>query len=73
MSLLLDTHVLLWYLLGDRRRIGRELQSRIESEGAIVSIVSVWEAAIKSALGKLDVTADPAFEAYGVKVVRAGA
>ncbi len=54
MNLLLDTHVLLWYVLGDRRRIGRELQARVETEGATISVVAVWEAAIKSALGKLD-------------------
>jgi PIN domain nuclease of toxin-antitoxin system len=58
LSLLLDTHVLLWYVLGDRRRVGRELQNQIEAEGPTVSVVSVWEAAIKSALGKLDAPDD---------------
>jgi PIN domain nuclease of toxin-antitoxin system len=58
LSLLLDTHVLLWYVLGERRRVGRELQNRIEAEGPVVSVVSVWEAAIKSALGKLDAPDD---------------
>lgn len=53
MSLLLDTNVLLWYVLGERRRIGRRLQVRIEEGAPIVSVVAIWEAAIKSALGKL--------------------
>jgi PIN domain nuclease of toxin-antitoxin system len=61
LNLLLDTHVLLWYVLGDRRRVGRDLQTRIEDEGATVSVVSVWEAAIESALGKLDAPDDLPF------------
>lgn len=56
--MLIDTHVLLWYLAGDRKRIARSLQKRIEGEGTMVSAVSIWEIAIKSALGKLDAPDD---------------
>src|SRR4051794_2640224 len=56
--MLLDTHALLWYALGDRDRISRPLQKRIESGPAIASVASFWEIAIKSALGKLEVPDD---------------
>lgn len=57
-GLLLDTHVLLWYALGDRARISRSLQARIEAGPAIVSVASLWEVAIKVGLGKLEAPAD---------------
>lgn len=56
--MLIDTHVLLWYAAGDRRRIGRALQSRIEAEATTVSVASLWEIAIKVGLGKLDAPRD---------------
>jgi len=54
---LLDTHTLLWFVLGDRRRISPELRARIE-DGALISIVCIWEIAIKSALGKVEAPDD---------------
>jgi PIN domain nuclease of toxin-antitoxin system len=58
-NLLLDTHVLLWWMAGDPRLRGssREAIEGRENQVAI-SAASVWEAAIKRALGKL--TLDPA-------------
>ena len=58
MSLLLDTHALLWLLAGDPRVQG--VRAAIEDARApvLVSAVCVWEAAIKSALGKLRVPDD---------------
>jgi PIN domain nuclease of toxin-antitoxin system len=56
--MLLDTHALLWYMLGDRERISRSLQKRIESGPSIASVASLWEIAIKSALGKLEAPDD---------------
>lgn len=53
MSQLLDSHSLLWFVLGNQRRISAALRARIE-EGALVSLASIWEIAIKSALGKLE-------------------
>ena len=54
MNLLLDTHVVLWWLAGDPRLRGpsREAIEARENQVAI-SAASVWEAAIKRALGKL--------------------
>lgn len=55
MQLLLDTHALLWWLTdsprlraGWRRAIG-DSQTRV-----VVSAASIWEIAIKSAMGRLD-------------------
>jgi PIN domain nuclease of toxin-antitoxin system len=53
MTLLLDTHVVLWWQRDDRR-LGREARRAIaEAEVVWVSAVSGWEVAIKSALGRL--------------------
>lgn len=56
MKVLLDTHYLIWSLSGDQRLSGQalELVSNPE-ENIVVSIVSLWEIAIKCGLGKLDV------------------
>lgn len=58
MRLLLDTHVYLWCVADDRRltQAGRDL---IQAADAVyVSSASIWEAAIKVGLGKLDVDVD---------------
>ncbi len=54
MRLLLDTHTLLW-TLGEPASLGSRARDAIEDEGndVFVSAVSVWEIAIKRALGKL--------------------
>lgn len=54
MSLLLDTHALLW-CLGAPERLRPETRARIEAAETtvFVSAVSAWEMEIKSALGKL--------------------
>ncbi len=58
MRLLLDTHVILWWLSADRR-LGHKSRQFIDSEADVtVSTVSVWEISIKLALGKLDVEGD---------------
>jgi PIN domain nuclease of toxin-antitoxin system len=56
LRLLLDTHVLLWWLRDDRRLKGPE-RSAIADPDAIVhvSAAAVWEIAIKKTLGRLDV------------------
>jgi PIN domain nuclease of toxin-antitoxin system len=56
MRLLLDTHVLLWWMSGDRRLTSllREAISARDADVA-VSAASVWEIAIKRALGRLDI------------------
>jgi PIN domain nuclease of toxin-antitoxin system len=52
-NLLLDTHVLLWWLAG--QRIAPEAQARIADPAALVAVsaATAWEIAIKLALGKL--------------------
>ena len=58
MRLLLDTHILLWAMLDDPR-LGMGARTAMAGAEAIhVSAVSVWEIAIKSALGKLAVPED---------------
>lgn len=58
MRLLVDTHVLLWWL-ADSPKLSDTHRSLIQDEGntALVSAVSVAEVAIKSSLGKLDAPA----------------
>ncbi|SDB54155.1 PIN domain nuclease, a component of toxin-antitoxin system (PIN domain) [Desulfonatronum thiosulfatophilum] len=56
-SLLLDTHILLWWLSG-HPRLDMPTQKLIASSEAVVSAASVWETAIKFKLGKLSVSPD---------------
>lgn len=55
---LLDTHILLWILNGDDRLPARFRQILKQQPVQIVSAVSIWEVAIKRALGKLTAPAD---------------
>lgn len=52
--LLLDTHTLLWWLGG--RRLSPEATERIADPATLVAVsaASIWEASVKSALGKLN-------------------
>lgn len=54
-SLLVDTNVIVWLLLGDRSRVSETARDALEDERnrVAVSAVSVWEIAIKRSLGKL--------------------
>jgi PIN domain nuclease of toxin-antitoxin system len=56
MNLLLDTHVLLWWL-GDESKLSKKAKEAIASgeNRVFVSAVSIWEIVIKEALGKLQV------------------
>lgn len=55
MRLLLDTNVLLWVVAGSAR-ISRLHGQLLDPQNEVfVSTASLWEVAIKSALGKLDV------------------
>lgn len=54
MRLLLDTHILLWAVLNDRRLTATQRQAITEGE-LYLSAASVWEIGIKRSLGKLDV------------------
>ena len=60
MNFLLDTHIFLWYISGDKRlpndkRDGiRDLNNEV-----YLSVVSIWEAIIKYQLGKLPLPQPP--------------
>ncbi len=53
MKLLLDTHVFLWWSGDDQRLKGEAREAIANAERVVVSAASAWEAAIKSAAGKL--------------------
>ena len=62
MTLLLDTHVVLWWRQGGRR-LSREARAAIAAAAIVhVSAASAWEVAIKMAIGRLDL--DQPFEAH---------
>lgn len=53
MSLLLDTHVVLWWLT-DSPELGHDTKQQLDDEPAVyLSSATVWEIAIKQAIGKL--------------------
>lgn len=56
MTPLLDTHLVLWWMAGEAGRISKRALDALGSEGVepIVSAVTIWEAAIKRGLGKLE-------------------
>jgi PIN domain nuclease of toxin-antitoxin system len=70
MRILLDTHIFLW-LATDDRKAKKSLRTQIESATEVyVSAASVWEVAIKHALGKLDgdpITFHQAIAAFGFR------
>lgn len=81
MRLLLDTHVLLWWL-GDDPALGEIARAVIADPANLIllSAASVWEIRIKQAIGKLDLPADfaevlaeQAFEPLAVTVSHAHA
>lgn len=55
---LLDTHTLIWFIMGDTRLpvALRTLIETVENQ-RFISVVSLWEIAIKMSLGKLDMGA----------------
>jgi len=57
-SLLLDTHVVLWWLTDDPS-LSEEIKSKLDHEPDVyISSATVWEVAIKQAVGKLVEPAD---------------
>ena len=68
MTLLLDTHVLLWWLADDPR-LTPTMREAIgdPSTAVMVSAASAWEVAIKAALGKLTVP-----DGFGQELERQG-
>ena len=60
MRLLLDTHVLLWWLAADTR-LGAAARAHIADPATLclVSAATAWEIAIKTALGRVDLGEPP--------------
>ena len=54
MRLLLDTQVMLWWLLDDPR-LRTDTRGLLCASPCVVSVASIWEVAIKHRLGKLEV------------------
>lgn len=54
MNYLIDTHILLWYMIGDKR-ISKVTQNTIENKSNTIylSNASLWEITIKVSIGKL--------------------
>lgn len=54
--LLLDTHVVLWVISGDKKRIPSGVASLLEDQetDVLLSAVVIWEIAVKRSIGKLD-------------------
>lgn len=60
MRLLLDTHVFLWFILGDTRIPKQTLESIRRPENEVyLSIVSLWEVIVKHQLSKLPLPERP--------------
>jgi PIN domain nuclease of toxin-antitoxin system len=59
LRLIADSHTLLWHVLDDPR-LTTAPSARIEADDAevLVSLASIWEIAIKKALGKLEAPDD---------------
>lgn len=59
MNLLIDTHVLIWFLTDDDR-LPEKVKQTIESNenSCYTSIASYWEIAIKHSLGRLELFTD---------------
>jgi PIN domain nuclease of toxin-antitoxin system len=69
MKLLLDTHTFLWFV-NDDARLSEAAAEWLESENdVIVSLVSLWEIAIKHSLGKLALPA-PYEEFVATQILR---
>ncbi len=56
MPLLLDTHAIIWYLEGDKQ-LSEIARKRLDdqSERRCVSVISIWEIAVKINVGKLEI------------------
>ncbi len=54
MNYLIDTHILLWYITGDKR-VSSDTQTKIENDSSSIflSNASLWEITIKISIGKL--------------------
>jgi len=60
MRLLLDTHIFLWFISGDKRLSAAALSNiRDPNNDVYLSVASVWEGVVKHQLGKLPLPQQP--------------
>lgn len=59
MTYLLDTHALLWYLFNNDRLPSSTASIITNADELVVSVVSLWEIAIKQGIAKLDIELSP--------------
>jgi PIN domain nuclease of toxin-antitoxin system len=61
-ALLLDTHVWLWYVEGDRKRFSRRIEPLVERAtqrgDLIISAISVWEIAVLESIRRIELSHD---------------
>lgn len=69
--ILLDSHVLLWVLSGSPRLGSRARKTLTEADTVFASAATVWELAIKSMLGRLELPDDfvSKIEAQGIRML----
>ncbi len=65
MQILLDTHLFIWWLNDDNQLSQKARDLIINADIVYVSSVSLWEAAIKIRLGKLDANIHELIQAIG--------
>ncbi len=58
MRILLDTQIYLWFLADSPKLSSKAKTFITEAEDVCISAVSIWEAAIKISLGRLEVSID---------------
>lgn len=59
MKLLLDTHILLWWLTQDQKLSQTEIETIADSDNVVfVSAATAWEMAVKKMIGKLEAPDD---------------
>ena len=56
MRYLIDTCALIWFFKDDQKQMSSSLMEKVEdpANDVFVSVASIWEMAIKSSLGKLE-------------------
>ncbi|MCA8254391.1 type II toxin-antitoxin system VapC family toxin [Burkholderia sp. AU31624] len=70
MRLLLDTHIFLWIVTNDPRLSATARRLISAADVRFVSSASIWEAAIKAGLGKLDIDVGKLIGAIGSSGIR---
>ncbi|HKT65206.1 MAG TPA: type II toxin-antitoxin system VapC family toxin [Burkholderia sp.] len=70
MRLLLDTHIFLWTVTNDPKLSVRARRLISGADERFVSSASIWEAAIKAGLGKLDIDVGRLVRSIGASGIR---